>query len=158
MAPTVPNPILLEQAIATRLQAAMDHADIDVTVQGVAAHMAGSVMEAKWNAAPFIVFDLLRGDFVGTLAADGISATYRVTIHDHPDNAGNGNAAKAFEGLWGNWHPIDNQTPDYGLHMWSPSVLGQDSSSFVGRRYTTPHTPDALNYQIIFDVLSHNEE
>jgi len=158
MASTLPNPILLEQAIRARLIASMAHADVDVTVQGVGMGMASTAYEPKYGAQPYLIVDLPgQGEFVGTFAADGLSAVYRVSIHDHPENGGV-DAAKAFQGIWGNWHPVDKQTPDYGLHMWAPTVSGLTPCDLIYRRYATPHTPDALNYQMMFEVKAYNEE
>lgn len=158
MASTLPNPVLLEAAIRARLIASMAHADIGVTPQSVSAHMAGSVARAEYGAHPYIVFDLVRGTFIGTFGADGIDAIYRVTIYDHPENAENGAAAMAFEGISGNWHPVDNLTPDYGLHMWMPSVSGMNPCTLIARDFSTPHTPNLLEYQIMFEAKMYNEE
>jgi len=154
---TIPNPVLIEESIQSRIVASMAHTDILVNVQGVAFHMASSSFEAKVGADPYIVADLISGDFLGTFGADGIRAMYRVTIHDHPENGGV-NAAMAFRGLWGDWHPITNTTPNYGLHMWTPAGSGMVPSRMVAKRWSTPHTPDALSYSIMFQMLSYNQE
>lgn len=157
MASTFINPVLLQDAIKARLIASMAHADIGVNVQGVFAHMSGSNIEAARGSDPYIVFDLIRGDFIGEFGADGIDAVYRVTVHDHPENGG-ANAAKAFEGVWGNWAPATGGQPDYGLHMWTPTVAGLDVCDLVARSFSTPHTPTVLSYQMMFELKSYNKE
>lgn len=155
MANTFTNPVLLEAAIRARLIASMAHADISVTIGDCRAHL--TTYGPKRDGLPYIVFDLIDGEFIGEFNADGIKAMYRVTVHDHPENGGT-NAALAYQGVWGNWSALNRTGPDYGLHMWKPSIANQDPLEFIARRFTTPHTPEALSYSMIFEVQSFNDE
>lgn len=141
------NMFAFDPSIYTRLNTGV----IAAAVQGVYNTRApSSIREAK-GADPYIVFELINGNFDPTFEDNMGEATYRVSVYDHVLN-GVEPAIGVISNVYGNSKGTDNN-PTVGLARWViPAVSDIVTAIVRPEDFGTLHSDQVLHYWNTYSV------
>lgn len=141
------NPFAFDASIYARLNTGA----IAAAVQGVWNTQAPPSVKAAKGSDPYVIFELIDGQYDDTFQNNIAEATYRVSVYDHALN-GHVPAQTVAALIFGDSEGTDNN-PTVGLARWFiPAVTDVATAIVRPETFGTQHSEHILHYWQTFAV------